>query len=128
MSVKLLLAVLIALTVVPAAAAQYPKTITLTVTKISRTEKPTQLCDNCARLTTVEAHTATANFVLTCEATMYPDHSENNTVCTQFETGVYLATMLSPEVISFWPKTVTRTPGANPILYSVRVEEARVKR
>lgn len=125
---KYLLAVLLALTIVPAAVAQYPKTITLTVTKISRTERATPACDNCATLTTIEAHTATANFVMTCEATVFPDHSENNTVCAQLETGVYQATMLRPEVVTFWPiNKATREPGANPILYSVRVEEARTK-
>jgi hypothetical protein len=57
---------------VPVAGAQYPKTITLTVTKITRVQKETPACDNCATITTVEAHTATANVVLVCESNLYP--------------------------------------------------------
>ena len=125
-SMKVSIAMLLCL-VPHLAFAQYPKTITLTVTKISRIPKDTPNCDGCATVTTVEAHTAAANFVMTCESTLFVDHPENNLVCSQFETGVYQARMLSPEVISFWPDNSPGTEGARRVLYSVRVEEARAK-
>ena len=90
-------------------------------------QKETPACDNCRTITTVEAHTATANFVPVCESNLYPEHMENNSVCTQFETGTYQAKMLGPEVITFWPDASSGTQGAKRILYSVRVEEARGK-
>ena len=123
---KLLLAVILWLTPL-SAFAQYPKTMTLTVTKITRVEKDTPACNNCATITTIEAHTATANFVLVCESNLFPEHLENNTVCSQFETGVYQSRMLSPEVISFWLDNERGETGAGRVLYSVKVEEARGK-
>ncbi|SRR5258708_4746086 len=123
---KLLLAVILCL--VPlSASAQYPKTITLTVTKIMRAEKETPACSNCGKITTIEAYSPTAKFVLVCESNDFPEHTENDTVCAQFETGVYQARMLSPEVISFWPDNSPGTQGARRVLYSVRVEEGRAK-
>lgn len=107
--------------------AQYPKNITLTVTKITRTEKDSPACNNCATITTIEAHTATANFVLVCESNIYADHSENNTACSQFETGTYQAKMLSPALISFWPDNSSGAESAIRVLYAVKVEEARGK-
>src|SRR5271169_2847271 len=97
----ILLALLLLAFCVPVAHAQYPKTLTLTVTKITRTPKDTGGCTGCTTVTTVEAHTATGNFVLVCEATIFSGHMENNLVCTQFETGIYQAKMLSPEVVDF---------------------------
>jgi hypothetical protein len=123
---KLLLAVILCLTPL-SAFAQYPKTMTLTVTKITRAEKETPACANCGEITTVEAHTATANFVMVCESNLFPEHSENDTVCSQFETGVYQARMLSPEVITFWPDNERGATGGRRVLYSVKVEEARGK-
>jgi len=123
---KLLLTVILCLTPL-SAFAQYPKTISLTVTKITRAEKETSACGNCGKITTIEAYSATAKFVLVCESNDFPEHSENNTVCTQFETGVYQARMFSPDVISFWPDNSLGTQGARRILYSVKVEEAREK-
>jgi hypothetical protein len=111
----------------PVASAQYPKTITLTVTKITRVEKETPACGNCATTTTVEAHTATANFILVCESNLFPEHMENNSVCSQFETGTYQARMLGPEVVTFWLDDSPGTKAARRVLYSVRVEEARGK-
>jgi|GEM_PF-6287659 len=121
------LAALLALTFVPVAASQYPKTITLTVTKISRSPKDTANCEGCTTVTTIEAHTAAAKFILTFEATIYPEHTENNMVCSQFETGAYQARMLSPKVISFWPDNSPGIQGSRCVLYSARVEEARTK-
>src|SRR5580700_9554220 len=105
------IAAAVLVTLAPTALAQYPKTITLTVTKISRIPKDTETCIGCTTVTTVEAHTSTANFVLTCEATLVIEHPENNTVCAQFETGAYQARMLSPEVINFWPDNSAGTEG-----------------
>ena len=123
---KLLLAALLLTVCLPVAQAQYPKTISLTVTKITRTPKDTADCTGCT-VTTVEAHTAAANFVLVREATDFIGHTENNLVCTQFETGTYPARMLSPEVVDFSPQEAARTAGGNRVLYSVRVEETRGK-
>ncbi|MHB8503026.1 MAG: hypothetical protein ACYDCG_11405 [Candidatus Acidiferrales bacterium] len=78
-------------------------------------------------MTTIEAHTAAAKFILTFEATIYPEHTENNMVCSQFETGAYQARMLSPKVISFWPDNSPGIQGSRRVLYSARVEEARTK-
>ena len=122
-----ILLTLLAVVFVPIANAQYPKPISLTVTKITRVEKESPACANCTLITTVEAHTATAGFVLVCESNSYPEHPENNSVCSQFETGTYQARMLSPEVITFWPDNSSGEQGARRILYSVRVEEAREK-
>jgi hypothetical protein len=124
---KILLAVLLLAFCVPVAHAQYPKTLTLTVTKITRTPKDTADCTECTTITTVEAHTATANFVLVCEARTFAGQMENNLVCTQFETGIYQAKMLSPEVVDFSPQEGAKTSGGNRVLYSVRVEETRGK-
>jgi hypothetical protein len=123
---KLFLAVFLCFAPI-SAFAQYPKTIALTVTKITRVEKDTPACGNCATITTLEAHTATANFVLVCQSNFYPEHAENDTVCSQLETGAYQARMLSPEVITFWPDNSSGEKGARRVLYSVRVEEARGK-
>jgi hypothetical protein len=124
---KVLSAVLLLSACVPSVYAQYPKTITLTVTKITRTPKDTPDCIGCSTVTRVEAHTRTANFELSCESTLYPGHEENNSVCSQFETGEYVARMLSPEVISFWTVDQTASLGTRLRLYEVRVEEARAK-
>src|SRR5271165_3513171 len=99
---KSFIAFVLFLTVLPAALAQYPKMISLTVTKITRTDIAFESCDNCGMLTTIEAHSATANFILTCQSFMPIGHAENNSVCAQMETGVYPARRINPELISFW--------------------------
>ena len=126
---KYLLAATLAFTLTPIAAAQYPKTITLTVTRITRIQKdlPGADCDNCVTVTSVEAHTATANFVITCEATLFTNG--NSTLCASFEIGSYEVARLSPEVISFWPQEAPQDkPNAHPTLFTVRVEEMRPNR
>jgi hypothetical protein len=122
---KYLLAATLALTLTPIAAAQYPKTITLTVTRITRTQTDNPpSCDNCLlTVTTVEAHTDTANFVLTCEAFLFAYHPENTKVCVQFEPGTYEAIILTPEVIDF----STDKRQENRVIYRVAMEEARTK-
>jgi hypothetical protein len=124
---KLLAAAVLLTCLASAAQAQYPKTISLTITKITRTQKNTAACDNCATITTLEVHTETANLILTCEADLYPEHSENNSYCAQFEPGTYKARRLSPEVVSFFPPDAEGTSGQNLVLYTVVVEEMRTK-
>jgi hypothetical protein len=104
---------------------EYPKPITLTVTKITRARKPTAACDNCGYVTTVEAYSATASFILVCESHMFPDKPKNNTVCTQFETGAHEARLLEADLISFWPEKSVSGPWSNHEDYSVVVEEVR---
>ncbi len=105
--------------------AQYPKPITLTVTKITRERKPTPVCDNCGYVTTIEAHSATASFILVCESRIFPEHPQNNSVCAQFETGVHEARMLEADLITFWPQNSVSERGAHHEYYAVIVEEAR---
>ncbi len=107
--------------------AQYSRTITLTVTKITRKRTATPACENCGYVTTVEAHTAKANFVLVCESHVFPNRMKNNTVCAQFETGVYEVRMLEPDLITFWPEKSVSEPGAYHQDYSIIVEEARAQ-
>jgi hypothetical protein len=105
--------------------AQYPKPITLTVTKITRERKPTPACDNCGYVTTIEAHSTTASFILVCESRIFPKHPQNNSVCAQLETGAYEVRMLEADLITFWPEKSTSERGAYHEDYSVIVEEAR---
>jgi hypothetical protein len=121
---KYLLAAILALGVaLSSTAQQYPRTVTLTVTRVTRTEKATPDCDNCISETTAEAHSATTNFVLTCKATDYLQKPENSTVCAQLETGSYEAIRVAPDWFSFWGKT----PPPKATLYKVIVEEAARK-
>ena len=122
---KFILAVVLALIVVPLAAAQYPKTITLTVTRIERNQKPFASCDNCTTVMTVEAHSNTTNYVLICESSLIVDHPENDSTCARFETGVYQARRLSPEALTFWPDDISAENGKRRVLFSVVVEEMR---
>ncbi len=121
---KLLLCIIACLLPIPSSA-QNLKTMNLTVTKITRKQIATPACNNCGLTTTVEAHTATANFVLVCESHTFPDHMKNNTVCSQLETGVYEVRRPDPDWIIFWPEKSVSEPGANHVEYSVIVEEAR---
>jgi hypothetical protein len=125
---KYLLAAVFALTFISVAAAQYPKTITLTVTRITRTSKATPTCDNCTTVTNVEAHTDTANFVLTCEATLTPGQPNATSYCVQFETGIHQAMLVSPSFLEFLlDDPVTKSGKATRVYYMVSVEEARTK-
>jgi hypothetical protein len=123
---KLLLCLILCLPPIPSSA-QSSKTITLTVTKVTRKRTATPACDNCGYVTTVEAHTGTANFVLVCESHVFPDRMKNNTVCAQFETGVYEVRRLEPDWIIFWTEKSVDEPGAHHLDYAVIVEEARGK-
>ena len=123
MPMRCLLAVILALTAVPFAAAQYPKTLTQTVTRITRTKKTSPACDNCSTEIKVEAHTTEVNFVLTCTEEVFPDHPENNFVCAQFETGIYQATRVGPKLISFWGDPAPKRAA----FYNVSMEETRTK-
>jgi len=105
--------------------AEYPKPITLIVTKITRERRPTGECGTCGYLTTVEAHSPTARFTLVCESYWVPRRPENNSVCAQFETGVHEAQRLEADLISFWPENFTSGPGIPREFYSV-VEETRL--
>jgi hypothetical protein len=124
-AMRYLLAVFLALTTTTYASAQYPKTITLTVTRITRVDKATPACNNCATEITVEAHTATVNFVLSCTENMYPQSPENRTMCAHFETGQYQVVMPSPEIVNFWKEPPPK--GTTAPVFTVRMEEARGK-
>jgi hypothetical protein len=123
-AMRYLLAVLLALTAAPfALTQQYPKTITLTVTRITRVQKPTPSCDNCATEITVEAHTATANFVLSCvEGISLSNTDAKLAVCAHFEVGEYQAVMPTPEVVNLWPDSVKGN-----FAFWVRMQEARTR-
>lgn len=105
--------------------AEYPKTITLTVTKITREQKPSAACDNCRSVTTVEAHNSTASFIMVCESLFFPKHPENSSVCAQFETGVHEVRKLDADLVSFWPEKSASERGAIHEYYSILIEEAR---
>lgn len=107
--------------------AQYPKQITLTVTKITRTSEFFSDCLNCIHITTVEAHTATAQFLLICKAYTYPSKPKRNSVCAKFETGTYVAKMWEPDEVSFWPDNSYGGPGEYHNDYAVLLEQARDK-
>jgi hypothetical protein len=122
-AMRYLLAVLLALTAAPFTLAQYPKTITLTVTRITRVQKPTSNCDNCATEITVEAHTATANFVLSCTEGISLSTTDNKpAICAHFEVGQYQAVMPTPDVVNLWPETAKGN-----FAFWVRMQEARTK-
>jgi hypothetical protein len=122
-AMRYLLSVLLALSAAPFALAQYPKTITLTVTRITRAQKPTPNCDNCATEITVEAHTATANFVLSCtEGISLSTTDTKPAICAHFEVGQYQAVMPTPDVVNLWPETVKDN-----FAFWVRMQEARTK-
>lgn len=120
-----LLAAVLALTFVSVTTAQYPKTLTLTVTRITRTQKDTPTCAGCTTVTKVEAHTATTNYELTCEATTVVETPSLSTYCVQFETGVYAVPMTAPNSVFFKPSS----PAGNQIqaAYIITVEEMRTK-
>ena len=121
---KLLILMIACLIPIPSSS-QSQKTISLTVTKITRKQTDTPACENCGSITTVEAHTPTANFILVCEAHRFPDRPKNNTFCPQFNTGVHEVRMIEPDLISFWPEKQIDPPLGYQLYFSVVVEEAR---
>jgi hypothetical protein len=105
------------------AQAQYPRPLTLYVTRITRTLKAAPNCDNCVTGITLEAHTATVNFVLVCDANTFPNLPESRRICAQMELGTYEATRISVDSISFWtdpPDKQHPRPA-----YTIAVDEAR---
>ena len=121
------LAVLFDITLICSVAAQYSKTMSLVVTKITRTLKPGLNCEDSYTVLTLEAHSTSATFVLTCSEATYPNDSENREVCADFEPGTYDVRMLSPRVISFGQEDTKSKPGAHLLPYKIAVEEARTR-
>ena len=123
---KILLALFLCATQV-VVSSEYPKQITLTVTKVTRERKPSSGCDTCGFVVTVEAHNATASFILVCKSYWVPSRPKNNSACAQFGTGMHEAKMLAADLISFWPERSASEPWENREDYSVVVEEARTR-
>jgi hypothetical protein len=98
----------------------------MTVTRVTRTQKTEPEGASVTHLK-VEVHTATANFVLECESIIFPSPNADVLNCADLEPGTYEARMLSPAVVSLWPKEAVNEGKQKLVLYTVTLEEARAK-
>jgi len=120
------MAVMFALALPCVVSAQYPKTLTLTVTRVTRMAKTDPETNTFITELKVEAHTATANLVLECESReSAPPGAQLN--CADIEIGSYEARRLSPSVVSLWPKDAVGDDKHHLLLYAITLEEVRTK-